>query len=79
MTGVNGVGGALWRMLSGGTWWNGMLNKSIEFSLYATKAFQEDDETKDSKARADEHASGGNAPSWRKEACVNGVPVPEHL
>ena len=56
-----------------------MLSEPFEFSLYATKAFKEDDETKDSKARAYEHTGGGDTPSWGKEACVDCVPVPEHL
>ena len=56
-----------------------LLDQPIVFALQAAQEFEKEYEGDDTDAGTGEHASGGDVPCRRQEACVEGVPVPEHL
>ncbi len=56
-----------------------LLDEPIVFALQATQELEKEHKSDDTNAGAREHASGGNVPCRRQEACVESIPVPEHL
>jgi hypothetical protein len=52
---------------------------SVIFFDTSSQKLEEHDEEDDADARAGEHAGAADVPTGGKKACVDGVPVPEHL
>lgn len=56
-----------------------MQQETIVFALQTAEELEEEHEGDDANAGPGEHAFGGDVPCRGEEACVDCVPVPEHL
>lgn len=56
-----------------------LLYQPIVFTLQAAQGFEEEYKGDNTDAGTREQSSGDDVPCRRKEACVKGIQVPEHL